>query len=682
MNPLNYSYVNATNKHALIVDSSFYNVRHGGIEEINVNNYNANYKWAGHYPVRAIVADTGNTYVFLKDNDLIGRFNYNSQKYESIWPDSLNKNIRDIDVGSNGYVWAAISGYPREIAMYDGNSWMFFPFNENLYNGFTGINLVNDSLAYLSSGSVYFFSLQNGVYDTLYINNEYYIRDWDVTTNGSIWAAAGSNLIHINDGIVNLYDSTNTPIGTDEFLHVKIGTDGHIWTCGSSNHLYEFDGSSWVTYTYAISFAFTENFTLNENNEPYVIVHNYYGRKLLSYIGNTWYEEAIPFWPLNNTRVIGLKTDNNDYGYFAEDGGFFIIGLSNNSIHNYIDSSDFQQAKNVTCFTDNDPTNLIPTFGSNNGVGSLSGFDNSLLPSLQVNHICYDNGTYYIATDSGLVAYNGILYNNINTSNSPLPSDKITFVTTGNLNYCNNYGGLFIGTDKGVGIYRNGQWTIFDTTNIPINNFNVTGILPPCWSDEDIYISTFGSGLLKVDLDGEYEFFNTTLGNFEDDSLHYVKYLFLGECGDFIIIGTNNHGIAYTENWNAGNFYYADEFNGIPLEKSTMAANGYYCEINLIATDTMYFIASFCGSITENKSNKQLKWIQQGNQLNITVPETLYGKGEIELIDIVGRTIIENQVNINNEKLILDISELKAGIYIFRLINGNRMGYSKVLISN
>lgn len=349
-------------------------------------------------------------------------------------------------------------------------------------------------------------------------------------------------------------------------------------------------------------------------------------------------------------------------------------------IHNFFDTSSYSYVDEINCFTDNSPSIQIPAYGTNAGIGGIQGFDNNQLPNLHINNISYDDGTYYIATDSGLVAYNGILYSHINTSNSPLPSDKITFVTTGNNDYCNESGGLYIGTDKGVAIFKNSQWIVLDSTNIPINNFDVTGILPPCFEDET-YISTLGSGLIKVFPDGEYEIFNTSNGNLLDDTLFYVRHMFLGMGGDYVITGTSNHGVAYSYLWSQDYFDYDTVYyNNIPITNSKMAVNGNYYEINIVATDTLFFVLTPWGSVKETKPNQQIKWYIQNNNLILDVDEKYFGNGGILLTDILGRTVIKQEVYFDSNKFSVSINTLPAGIYIFRIKSGMQVGTSKIII--
>ena len=550
------SYGVYTDKTMMIDDSILYITNHRGLEKINLDDYSISYIWKEFYPVKGIIADTGNTYVCRSDNHKVLKYNYNTSLYENIWTGIVeNKTVTDIEVAQDGKVWAVTANISKDVAIYNGDEWEVFPYPGYIYYGFRGIKLVNDSLAYLLAGNT-FYSFHNGVFDTLFTNYGPTINHWDVDNDGNLWAARGEDLIYIFNDNITIYDTTNCPIGTDDFKIVEIGSNGHVWTCGNSNKLLEFDGTTWQVHSLPSLYAEIENFTLDSQNKPWIVFYNYQGRQLCTPNGDDWTINHILFMPLTNVKAIGLKTGYNNYGYFANDQGFFIIHMNSFSIHSFWSpSSTYPFTDDITCFADYSITPaVIPVYGTNSGVGGIQDFDNDQLPSLHVNHITYKDGTYYIATDNGLVAYNGILYTQINTSNSPLPSDEITFVTTDNDWYAES-GGLYIATDKGVAIYKNAQWFVYDSTNIPLNNASVSGVLPSPY-DDGTYISTLGNGLIKVFPNGDYEVFNTTNENLLDDTLFYVRHMPLMMGRDYVVYRYNHHRDAYTNSWSQNYFNY------------------------------------------------------------------------------------------------------------------------------
>lgn len=672
----------------VIKDSIIYARRAGGLEELNINNHETKYHWAGYYVLESIVADTGNTYVYMSGNSrYIGRYNHNTNKYENISNGNLqNKQLGDIDVASNGKVWVTTTNTFKNVAIYDGSNWILYPNPANIYWGFGKIKVINDSSAYLLYASQ-IYKFHNGIYDSVYTlpSSGAYFSDWDVDAGGGLWIAATNKLIHLQNSNAFIYDASNTPIGTDQFLNVKVGANGHVWTAGNKNKLLEFDGTAWQARALPGFDNSIENFFLDKLSNPKVMSTTSNGiHHLLLYNGSNWSTIPFPFMPFKQAKEMGAAS--NTYSgalLFATNEGLFTV-TQNFSLSGFSDTTTVPHADDVTCFTDNDP-NYTPAFGSHEGVCSLPGFDNSQLPSKNVNHICFYNGTYYIGTDSGLVTYNGIFYNNINTSNSPLPSNKITYVTVNN-SYCGNYNVLYVGTDNGLAVYQNAQWTVYSTGNIQVNNFYVTGAASFC-GDSAVYISTLGNGLIQAYPHGSYNLFNTSNGKLLDDTLHYIKDVQLGECGQFLILGTQHHGLASTGFYNAPlsfNYDTLDWNSGQPIHSSMaieMFSNsgigGY-----IVSTNAGYYSISICGGVPESKETKhQLNWLQQNNQLIVSAPVKFNGKGTIILSNMLGQTVIESDCDTRNGATKLDINNLSSGIYMIRLNIGDETGFSKVILS-
>ena len=103
----------------------------------------------------------------------------------------------------------------------------------------------------------------------------------------------------------------------------------------------------------------------------------------------------------------------------------------------------------------------------------------------------------------------------------------------------------------------------------------------------------------------------------------------------------------------------------------------------LVTTDSSFGVLTPCGAITEIKPQIQiLKWFQSENNLIISIPDYFYGKGNIMLTDMLGRSIIKKDCEINSDKIEIDISNISSGIYVFNVINGTKSGYVKVALSH
>lgn len=660
----------------LVVDSSIYAIRSGGLQELNTIDDKSSYYWQNYYNMKNIVADTGHTYVYISKYKYIGRYNDPSQRYENIWTDTVNsKQFTGIAVATDGKVWTCTANMTTEVGIYDGTNWAFYPFGSYLGYGFSGIKLINDTLACLMSNASVFYTFHNGIFDTMFYYTNYYFSDWDVDKSGNLWVAVTDSLIHVHDGIINTYKSSNTPFGPNKFLHVNIGSNGHVWVSGNSKEMMEFDGSTWQLRSLP-QWQNIENFTLDKQNNPWVTTEN---SGLFTYNGGVWYYHNFNFMPLVNLKAVGLSSSFN-LAYFANDKGFFTINHDNNSLNSFADTSVYDFANDITCFAENN--NYGFSYGTHSGVYIASGFNNDLLPNDTVNSMYYDNGTYYIGTNAGLISYNGIFYNTYDTGNTPFPSNKITFVSSSRNDNYNPSNALFVGTDKGFTIYKDGLWTKYDTTDIPVSKFYVTGA-SYAFNSDTIYVTTLGDGLIKIASDGNYALLNTSNGGLLDDTLYYVKNVDLGECGAYTIMGTSHHGIAYNNAYMPELFSYAtQDYLGLSINSSKLISKTDFWDETLLVSDSLVYFLSMCGSVAEHNNFKNLNWFQQGENLVVTIPPELSGDGTFQLSNMLGQTLVEKKCYTSDGKISVSVADLSTGIYVFRLTAHGKTGYCKVCIIN
>jgi hypothetical protein len=670
---------NPVQKQLLLLDNTIYEIRAGGLQGINVSDTSSTYAWINHYNLRKIVADTGGTYAYLRNSNDIGRFNPITQQYEIIPSDTLNNAyVNDIDISPSGKLWVVTGD--EKIFVFDGNSWEVIASTGFPFVNLNDIRVFNDTLAYIRGNYDNFYRFHNGLVDSLYsIPSNMYYQDWDVDAAGNLWITTASKLLHVAGSNVTEYDASNTPLGTDQFINVEIGSNGNIWTAGHQSKLLHYDGTSW-SENQLPSFYPIDDFILNADDQPVVVNGytntNYPNVHLDIFDGITWSTLPFNFQPFHDIRAISTY-------FVATEEGIFSSTVPSFYINNFADTSFGSYANEVTCFTvDVNPYSYWPqySYGTHHGVQGLTGFDNSILPSQNINYIAYDDESYYIGTDSGLVFYNGTIYNIYNTQNSPLPSNKITYITISN-NYT-SADDLYIGTDNGLAIYQGSQWTVLDTTSVPIDHFYVTGILPynQMYYDTATYITTLGSGLIRLFPSGGYELLNTSNGTFEDDSVYYITHAFLGKCGDWVMMGTKSHGVAYFEY--SGGFGYDSMFysSPTPITGSTLASssgNGV-----IILADSILFWGTPCGAVEEitNAGSVNISWYQEGNTLVAIPPPYFKGKCTASLFDLYGRNISTTETTLADaENLHLDMGNKPAGTYLLRMISGNKSAMAKMV---
>lgn len=663
----------------MIQDSSIYESRQC-LQIKNIFSGSIEYRWANHYQILMLLPDKHRNYIYLKNNSYIG-------VYDSLLNDHININtgpltnnyIESIGISPNGNIWA---GTPQKLGIYNGSTWQVYPING--YNhGY--IKVINDTSAYLSGSP--FLRFHNGIVDTLFtLPQGNYLRDWDTDSLGNLWIAGGDKLFNYIDTTLAFFDSTNTPVGLEKFYKVVLGKNGHVWTCGAAGKLFEYNGSVWSTHLLPSPFLAIDNFNLDSLSRPWVIAGSYstYPNPQYSYMSiyrwngsNFNSHVSFPFMPYSNIKAIAPNALANDDGVFS-----FNFNYQNFRILGFKGSPENPAATDVNCFRTYSQYSGYSEYiyGTNNGIyslwGSVAGLDSSVLPSDTVNCLLSDHGSDYVCTDNGLLIYNGVFYNTLDTSNSPLPSNKITFAT---VTEGQSYNKLYIGTDNGLAIYSNSQWTVYDSTYFGLSSCNVTGILPPQYFnyyDTTIYVSTMGSGLIKLYASGSFEILNTANGKFNDDSLYYVIHAFLAKCGEYIVIGTKENGIAVYDYWSNDIQYYSNR-NGYPFTQSKAAVDAtLYAGYVLIGTNTGIYWASICGGIDENNSSDNLN-VYPNPSMGVFTIEQPSGS-QIEIRNILGEIIYKSITK--DEKITADLSKQAKGIYFIKTTDRNLGTSNKKII--
>ena len=663
----------------MIQDSSIYEGR-GCLQIKNIISGQNDYRWTNHNKLRMLLPNKHGHYIYLKDNSFIGVYDTLLHDYVNINTGQLaNYYISSIGISPNGNIWAA-GNYT--IGIYNGSSWQVYP-----TNNYGNIKVIDDTSAYISGYP--FVHFHNGIVDSLFtmpLNTS--LRDWDIDSLGNLWIAANNKLIYYHDTTLVFFDSTNTPVGSEKFAKVVVGKNGHVWTCGAYGKLLEYDGTTWSTHSLPGPYIYIDNFNLDSLSHPWVIGGYYSTYPSPQYSNMSIYvwngssfnaPVSFPFMPYTNIKAIAPNAIANDDGIFT-----FNFNYQGFQINQYRGLHEHPEAIDVNCFSvySHFPTYGDINYGTHSGVygmyGILAGLDTSVLPSDTVNYIFNDNGSDYICTDNGLLIYNGVFYNTLNTSNSPLPSDKITFAT---VVQSQPYNKLYIGTDNGIAIYSNNQWTVIDSSDLGLSNFYVTGILPPrdyYYSDTCIYVTTMGSGLIKIYNSSTYEILNTSNGKFQDDSLYYVIPVNLGACGDFVLIGTKENGLAVYDYW-INDFEYYNTSNGYPFSQSCAAVDAIYSAgYVLIGTNTGLYWASPCDEIGENNFSENLNVYPNPSSGVFTIAQP--SSSQIEIHNIVGELIYKT-VTVD-EITTIDLSMKAKGIYFIKTTDRNEAVSNKKIIIN
>jgi hypothetical protein len=648
-----YNWTPQFHDRTLIIDSTIYTGRQYCMQTKNVISGATQYHWKNHSPFYSIYPDGHHNYVVKTDNEILA-YDSTTDEYMNIVPDpSPLGHVTGAGVSPNGNIWGI--GYDS-IGIYNGSSWQYYNFS-----GYGNILVINDTSAYISGYP--FQRFHNGIYDSLFVMpNGTMFNDWDKDTLGNLWIAGENKLLYVQNQTVTAFDSTTIPIGQDKFKKVVVGKNGHVWICGNHQNLLEFDGANWLVHPLP-SNLIIDNFNLDSSDHPWVIAGSNYNAVSYRYIymsiyiwnGNSFNAPVeFPYYPYRNLKTMSdqmIATDEALFNYSSNDA------FSYNQVFSTPDNPEVLELNCIANYRNYSGMQNI--YGTNEGVfypyGHPQGLDSTILPNDTINSIYIDNGSWYVATNSGLLIYNGIIATVFDTSNSPLPSNKITYVSIDNHSPT---GKLYVGTDQGLGIYSNNQWTVYDTAVLGAGSFYVTSVFPSPY-DTLIYVTTMGNGLLELYPSGGSQILNTQNGNFADDSLFYVSELELAKCGEFIIVGTKHHGVGLLDMWMGGNFQFTDSLSGVHFTESRATVYDWNTGNFIIATDQALFMASPCGGISQQDMPNELTIYP--NPSNGVFRLDAHFAGNIEVFDVMGKKVFADFIG--NESVNIDLSTKAKGMY-------------------
>jgi hypothetical protein len=663
-------------------DSIVYTVCAKGLQIFNRNTKQSKIHFAGYFPLKNIAPDTGGYLIFLKDTSkYIAKYNHSVSRYENIADSSFQSrsNITQIDV-SNNSVWAIADS---SIAVYKGHNWQWFDLNNGAV--IWRLKAVNDSLAFLGDSKSNIYKVLNGQLSFVYHCNSFWgIRDMAVVPGTQkLWVANSDSLILIDGNLITTYGQNNT-IGVNSYREIAVKANNHLVVMGDFK-VYEYDGVNWSALPLPQNQLFYY-LDIDERDSVMVVARNQYSgpynHNMYVLAGSSINTYSLKFSEFSKAQALAIKNDNLTKIVTPE--GLFEFEILQNGF-NFIDTTALDYVNDITCFTVQGSTNCCQNlvgFGTHHGVRGIN-IDNSMLPDSNINYLMWYDSTYYIGTDKGLCIYNNSGYAILDTSNSPLPSQKITCME---FDYRQR---LIIGTDQGIAIRSNGQWQVFDTSNVAINNFYVTAVLPynniqgSSYGD-NVWITTMGNGLVIANYDGTSQVFNTGNNLLEDDSLYYVKDLVM--CPPLRVIGSKSHGIIYLTSGNNPSFNYYklyDQFGGTDsITQSTLiSGSGEYANAYLF-TDAGLILGGMCEGLHNIEGETvQLKWFTTKSTLSVLVPDGFTGKANLNITDVLGRLLVVGEKDlVPGTNINMDVNGLPSGFYVLSLQTAAKQGNAKIIV--
>ena len=672
-----------SNKVTYANDSMFYMIRYGGIQSLNTNTGQVSYKYAGIYKAQVMVPDTGGNFILLKNDNQILRYSCLTDSVYDVSPQTGGQKINDIGSSINR-VWAIINH--NILGYYEGTVWHY----DTITSGLGSRLLVkNDSTVYMLNdygGEIYAWVNGNLNLGYASINADVNQAVWSIDTAGTIWIANINNLLAVNDtGGVTSISADSAGFNGDILMATFTDNAGHVW-CAGQNNIYRIDSmQASIFHSGQYGYYYYEAMAVDKSTGKMFLLGNDSIHTIYNGITRDYHFGDMPY---KDIKALGRYFIATEQGIFFtnENSNYNYSGIGIPSAFADTGNLNFPYCNDITCFTVNGNYSSFSvyadsTYGTHHGIyGGSRGINNDSLPDLNINYIYSPGQKAYIGTDKGLCIYNAGNYTVFDTSNSPLPSNKITFIGSLPYYWQNGADQICIGTDHGFAIYTNDRWKVFSDSALHLANLYVTGIAAmDIYGDSILHVSTLGNGMFDFDTIGNFNHLSKAAGDLMDDTLYYTAPLYLGYCGEFIASGTNTSGIAYRQSSNLPMSYDTGFVPYFHKSRFFTPVNWGYA----FATDSgiAFVLGCYEGVKNVTHNSQSLKWTTETNQLNVYMPADYNGNALVNLYNLQGKAIENINTNVSaGEAVVMQTAALAAGIYIVQANLKGELLQSKVVI--
>ena len=334
------------------------------------------------------------------------------------------------------------------------------------------------------------------------------IRWMDIDTNADLWLATSGGVLKYDGAKFSIYNELNP---TQSYTIIEVDNNGNKWI--GSNYLdtgiplQKFDGVNWLQYNTSSSFSYIQDnaicsIAVDSNNIKWIA-----GCKgVIKYDSNKWVQYDTDNSTLPSNYVSKIVVDKFNNKWFGTSNGLAKYDDYNWSVY----PTGFNEAiKSITIAKNNSKWVIGSYIGYDHNHNIIWGnelweFDdmnwiNHTQKSnytiggekIYLNSIYADTDGYiWIATNNGLIKYDGVNQTLFNAQNSGLKSNIINDIVVDEM------GNKWIATNNGIAKYDNKNWTIFNKSNSELLCDTIQTIVID--KNENQWIST-GKGLISFD---------------------------------------------------------------------------------------------------------------------------------------------------------------------------------------
>jgi ligand-binding sensor domain-containing protein len=378
----------------------------------------------------SLAKDSSGNYWFGTQSNGVAKFNgvscqaFNT-KNSGLPYDQWNTGIA---VDTAGRIWIGSSRY---LSIYDGKTWKTYETGSPIYSYFAIRALLFDTGGVAWIGASWGLGRLAG--DTLsqqYAGISKEIFALAIDSGHSLWIGTyGYGLIKLDGQSRTVFDITNSGVPDNTIYAMKFDSKGRLWV-GTGKGLARFDGGRWTVFNKENSGLDTDVIYALEIDDEGTIWLASRTDFIFRFDGQTWTKYKVGDSGLDGASLSSLALDSNT-GRWMTCWGSNRVTRFNGSEWQYFDSTNSRDMGKYFELRDSDSARQIwanaEVLISYTGSSSSRAF--AIRNPQRGGRMKKDNrGNIWEASSHGLRKFDGRVWMEFNTANSPLPTDAIARV--------------------------------------------------------------------------------------------------------------------------------------------------------------------------------------------------------------------------------------------------------------
>ncbi|HVZ39712.1 MAG TPA: two-component regulator propeller domain-containing protein [Candidatus Kapabacteria bacterium] len=313
--------------------------------------------------------------------------------------------------------------------------------------------------------------------------------------DNSIWAGTQTGVAENRTGSYVKTSITHTGMYGNNVGSVMVDKTSNVWL-GSKSAAMEYDGATKWTVAGPMSFGFAAviNIALDSSGNYWVTKANGIAKKN----GNAYQSQTVPgggrkYGPIVVDRS-GVIWIGSDAGLLKYDGTTWTAYNSSNSDLGSATVTALALDKNSSAIWIGTGFNGIFKYDGSTWT-HYSNNDNPDIGSDIITSLAVDrtDGSLWAGTaDAGFTHYDGSKWKNYSSSNSQIPSDAVTGISS------DKYGAVWVSTGAtGLVKFKNNNWNVFSNENSGLTEDRLTSVFVD--NNQRVWVGTVDGGLVMYD---------------------------------------------------------------------------------------------------------------------------------------------------------------------------------------